>query len=113
MRPALLASLLLLPLIASADERLPPHEPRFGRERPLVAVVGDNRMTELADYLVPYGILGRAGVADLVALGRDAGPIEMMPALRIQAQARAHPPRPGREKASPSSTATTPRARTI
>ncbi|WP_220812184.1 DJ-1/PfpI family protein [Pseudomonas paralcaligenes] len=87
MRPALLALLLLLPLIAPADERLPPHEPRFGRERPLVAVVGDNRMTELADYLVPYGILGRAGVADLVALGRDAGPIEMMPALRIQAQA--------------------------
>lgn len=87
MRPALLALFLLLSLPALSDERLPAYEPRFGRERPLVAVVGDNRMTELADYLVPYGILGRADVADLVALARDPGPIEMMPALRIQAQA--------------------------
>ncbi|MDG9922047.1 MULTISPECIES: DJ-1/PfpI family protein [unclassified Pseudomonas] len=87
MRPALLAIFLLFSLPVLGDERLPAYEPRFGRERPLVAVVGDNRMTELADYLVPYGILGRADVAELVALARDPGAIEMMPALHIQAQA--------------------------
>src|SRR3569833_3653413 len=38
------------------------------RQRPLIAIVGINRSTELTDYLMPYGVLRRADVADVVAL---------------------------------------------
>ncbi|WP_328515880.1 hypothetical protein [Ralstonia solanacearum] len=38
-----------------------------GRARPLVAVVGHNANTELTDFVVPYGVLKRADVADVVA----------------------------------------------
>lgn len=63
---------------------LPSHVPRFGRARPLVAVVGENSFTELTDYVVPYGVLHASGVADVVALGVKPGPIQMFPALRIR-----------------------------
>ena len=37
------------------------------RQRPLVAIIGINDATETTDYLMPYGILRRADVADVVA----------------------------------------------
>src|SRR5690349_15725934 len=43
---------------------LAPHK----RTRPVVAIVGLNEGTETTDYLMPYGILKRADVADVVAL---------------------------------------------
>ena len=43
------------------------------RERPLIAIVGINDATETTDYLMPYGILRRADVADVVALATGAG----------------------------------------
>ncbi len=57
-------------------EKIAPYQARFGRSRPLVAVVGDNSSTELSDYVVPFGILSQAGVADVVALSTQAGPIK-------------------------------------
>ncbi|MDH4567250.1 transcriptional regulator [Pseudomonas sp. BN414] len=86
MRALLLALTLYLPLLVHA-EALQPYQPRFGREQPLVAVVGENRMTELVDYLVPFGLLSRAGVAAVIALSTREGPLQMMPALRLEAQA--------------------------
>jgi putative intracellular protease/amidase len=86
MRRFLLILMLYLPLLAQA-EALQPYQPRFGREQPLVAVVGENRMTELVDYLVPFGLLSRADVAEVVALSTREGPLQMMPALSISAQA--------------------------
>ncbi|MDH4870936.1 DJ-1/PfpI family protein [Pseudomonas sp. BN515] len=86
MRTLLLILTLFAPLLAQADA-LEPYQPRFGREQPLVAVVGENRMTELVDYLVPFGLLSRAGVAKVVALSTREGPLQMMPALKIDAQA--------------------------
>lgn len=84
----LLILLLLFHLPAQADiDHLPPYQNRLGRERPLIAVVGENRMTELVDYLVPFGILSQSRVADVVALSTEAGPLQLMPALRIRAQA--------------------------
>jgi transcriptional regulator GlxA family with amidase domain len=59
------------------------YQPRFGRTRPLVAVVGDNRGTELTDFVIPYSVLRRAGVADVLAVSTEPGPLQMMPALRI------------------------------
>ncbi|MBP6013032.1 MAG: DJ-1/PfpI family protein [Alphaproteobacteria bacterium] len=53
------------------------------RARPVVAVVGANSGTETTDYLVPYGVLRRSGVADVFALSTKGGPLKLMPALTI------------------------------
>lgn len=57
------------------------------RERPLIAIIGINDATEITDYLLPYGILRRAGVADVVALATEAGPVKLYPALKVEPQA--------------------------
>ncbi|WP_296747502.1 DJ-1/PfpI family protein [Mesorhizobium sp.] len=57
------------------------------RQRPLVAVIGINDGTETTDYLMPYGILRRADVADVVALATQPGPMQLHPALRIKPDA--------------------------
>jgi putative intracellular protease/amidase len=53
------------------------------RPRPLIAIVGINQATETTDYLMPYGILRRADVADVVALATEPGPVTLYPALRV------------------------------
>ena len=57
------------------------------RVRPLVAIIGINDATETTDYLMPYGILRRAGVADVVALSAEPGPVTLYPALTVEADA--------------------------
>ena len=57
------------------------------RERPLVAIIGINDATETTDYLMPYGILQRAGVVDVVALATEPGPVTLYPALKVEPQA--------------------------
>lgn len=57
------------------------------RARPVIAVVGANGGTETTDYLVPYGVLKRSGVADVFALGTKSGPVMLMPALTIMPDA--------------------------
>ena len=57
------------------------------RERPLVAILGINDATETTDYLMPYGILRRADVADVVALSTAPGPVTLYPALRVEPDA--------------------------
>jgi putative intracellular protease/amidase len=57
------------------------------RERPLVAVIGINDVTETTDYLVPTGILRRADVADVMMLATDAGPVQLYPALAVEPDA--------------------------
>lgn len=61
-------------------------QPRFERTRPVIAVIAENTMTELTDYVVPYGVLKRSGVADVFALSTEPGPVQMFPSLRIQAE---------------------------
>lgn len=60
--------------------------PRFEGDQPVIAVVGDNKFTELTDYVVPWGILTEADIADVHALSIKEGPIQMFPALTIQPQ---------------------------
>lgn len=60
-----------------------PYEARFGRERPVIAVVGINAGTELSDFMAPYAILARSGAAEVLALATEEGPMQMRPALRI------------------------------
>ncbi|AWM08337.2 DJ-1/PfpI family protein [Bradyrhizobium symbiodeficiens] len=57
------------------------------RERPLIAVVGINDLSETTDYLMPYGILARADVADVLTLGTQPGPVALYPALKVQPHA--------------------------
>jgi putative intracellular protease/amidase len=57
------------------------------RKRPLIAIVGVNDSSETTDYLMPYGILRRADVADVVALGTKPGPMTLFPGLTVEPQA--------------------------
>lgn len=57
------------------------------RQRPLVAIVGINDESETTDYLMPYGILKRADVADVVALGTRPGPMKLFPVLTVEPEA--------------------------
>ncbi|RAZ92613.1 transcriptional regulator [Mesorhizobium hawassense] len=57
------------------------------RPRPLIAIIGVNDGTETTDYLMPYGILRRADVADVVALATQPGPVQLHPALRVEPDA--------------------------
>lgn len=57
------------------------------RKRPLIAIVGINEMSETTDYLMPYGILARADIADVLTLGTQPGPVALYPALKVQPHA--------------------------
>ncbi|HUQ12169.1 MAG TPA: DJ-1/PfpI family protein [Steroidobacteraceae bacterium] len=86
---ALLAFIALstLPVPASADstvERVPAHEARVGRARPVIAVVGENAGTELTDFVIPFGILSQSNSAEVFTVATHEGPLRMWPALRIQ-----------------------------
>jgi transcriptional regulator GlxA family with amidase domain len=57
------------------------------RGRPLIAIIGINDATEVTDYLMPYGILRRSGVADVVLLATGPGAVKLYPALKVEPQA--------------------------
>jgi putative intracellular protease/amidase len=57
------------------------------RQRPLIAIIGVNDATETTDYLMPYGILRRSDIADVVALAIEPGPVTLYPALKVEPQA--------------------------
>ena len=54
------------------------------RPRPVVAIIGINDATETTDYLMPFGILRRADVADVMTLATEPGPVTLYPALKVQ-----------------------------
>jgi putative intracellular protease/amidase len=56
------------------------------RQRPVVAIIGVNEGTEVTDYLMPYGILSRADVADVLAVATKPGRVKLYPALQVEAQ---------------------------
>jgi putative intracellular protease/amidase len=57
------------------------------RWRPLIAIVGINDATETTDYLMPYGILRRAEIADVMMLATQPGPVTLFPVLKVEPQA--------------------------
>ena len=57
------------------------------RRRPLIAIIGINDGTETTDYLMPYGILRRADVADVMTLATKPGPVQLYPVLKVEPQA--------------------------
>jgi putative intracellular protease/amidase len=74
---------------SGAAERIAPYVRRFGRARPIVAVIGENGGTELTDFVIPYGILKQSGVAEVMTLGIRSGALTMRPALHVQPEATA------------------------
>lgn len=75
------------PEIDPGAQPLAPYHSRFGRARPVIAVIGESAGTETTDYIIPYGVLTQSGAAEVVAVGTEPGPIQMMPALKIEPQA--------------------------
>ena len=57
------------------------------RARPLIAIVGINESSETTDYLMPYGILRRADIADVVTLATGPGPVTLFPVLKVEPDA--------------------------
>lgn len=55
--------------------------------RPLITIVGLNDATETTDYLLPASILRRADIADVVMLAAGPGPVQLFPALKVEADA--------------------------
>ncbi|GJJ00459.1 transcriptional regulator [Duganella rhizosphaerae] len=77
---------LLIGRLATAGD-IPAYQDRFGRAKPLVAVVGENSGTELTDFVIPYGILARSGAVQLMSVATQTGPLSMRPALKLQPDA--------------------------
>jgi len=57
------------------------------RGRPVIAIIGVNAGTEITDYLMPFGILRSADVAEVVALATEPGTVSLYPALKVQPEA--------------------------
>lgn len=95
----IIVGIWLLSLPAASAFRVPPaiaNEERDAmlaalkppkRTRPLIAIIGINDMTETTDYLMPYGILRRADVADVVTLATGPGPVTLFPVLKVEPDA--------------------------
>jgi len=73
-----------LEIAAADDSVIPKYQPRFDRPKPVIAVVGENKFTELTDFVIPYGVLKESGVAIVASLGSEKGAIRMFPALQLE-----------------------------
>lgn len=60
-------------------EKIAPYKARFGRAKPLVAVVGLNEGTIISDFVIPFGVMARSDVADVVSVSVNPGPVKMQP----------------------------------
>ena len=81
-----IASLICMTINSNAQsgahpdpEKIDSYKPRFGRTQPVVAVVALNEGTELTDFIIPYGVLGRSGTSKVVSVSVKAGAVNMAP----------------------------------
>jgi putative intracellular protease/amidase len=54
-------------------------------ERPLVVILADNAGSETTDLLVPFSVIKRSGVADVLIVSTGDGVVQLMPALQVNA----------------------------
>jgi len=73
-------------ITSTPDGSIPAYKARFGRQRPLIAIVGENSGTELTDIAIPYGVLAASGAAEVVTVATQPGVLHMRPALTVQPQ---------------------------
>jgi putative intracellular protease/amidase len=52
---------------------------------PVIAVVALNEGTEITDFLLPYSVLTRAGVADVRVVAPRAGRVSLYPTFEVEA----------------------------
>jgi putative intracellular protease/amidase len=60
-------------------EHIAPYVARFGRTKPVIAVVGQNSGTVLSDFMIPYGVLAQSGVAEIVGIATESGLLHLKP----------------------------------
>lgn len=60
------------------------------RKRPVIAIATFNKATEVTDFLVAYGVLRRADVADVIVVAEHAGPVRLYPSLSIEPASTMH-----------------------
>lgn len=65
---------------------LPAYQNRLQRSQAVIAVLADTRMTELSDFVIPYGVLKQAKVAELKAVSPETGIIQFFPALQARTE---------------------------
>lgn len=53
------------------------------RAHPVIAVIGDNDGTETTDFIVPYAVLAKSGVAEVLAVAPEDRAIELTPSLSV------------------------------
>ncbi len=53
------------------------------RARPVIAVIADNRGSETTDFIIPWSVLTRSGVADVFSVATNTGPVQLMLALKV------------------------------
>ena len=53
------------------------------REKPVIAILALNEATEVTDFLVPYGVLQRADVADITVVAERTTPVPLHPFSRF------------------------------
>lgn len=73
--------------VPATPERISPYQARADRDRPLIAVVGENSGTELTDFVIPYAVLSRSGMADVLSVATQPGILKLRPAVQVQPQA--------------------------
>ncbi len=56
------------------------------RARPVIALVTLNDATEVSDFLVAYGILSEADVADVTVVAPEAGSVKLYPGLGLRVE---------------------------
>lgn len=61
---------------------LPP--PRAGRDQHLVLILAHDTGAETTDFVIPYGVLREAGVAQVLTASPMGGVIPLFPALQVQ-----------------------------
>ncbi|MEI1277836.1 DJ-1/PfpI family protein [Leptospira venezuelensis] len=81
-----MSSEILKVQIREEGSQIPSYQSRFGRKQPIITVIGENRMTELTDFMIPYGVLNSAKIAKVIAVFPKTGPVQMFPALKIEAE---------------------------
>lgn len=82
------ASQLTLP--EGVMTKIAPWKAHDNREKPLIAVVGENTFTELTDFVIPYALLKEANVADVFTVAIRPGPIQLFPAFKVEADMTAN-----------------------
>ncbi|WDZ81718.1 DJ-1/PfpI family protein (plasmid) [Ensifer adhaerens] len=80
--PSVLAPISVEEHTATINAMRPPK-----RQRPVVAVIGQNEGAEITDFVVPYGVLARSGLADVIPVAPRDGAIKLTPALSVAADA--------------------------